>query len=137
MIAGAFMAAPQFIHPVLTFKSDASLIHAALEMVSAFGLMEQGRRMAHGALAGECQVMRVRKNEYDIIILPDTVFDMEQHEASVEKHYVRLQKQHRDAKVDKRSQNGDNGVQTCRYSLSSPHWPSAEINHCGARRGVK
>lgn len=96
VVSGYLGLVPEFIHPMLTFKSDDLLVQAALQMVSALGLIEQGNRMAHGALAGECDVLRVNERFYDVV-LPDLMFNMEQHEAQVEKHYTRLYRAHLDA----------------------------------------
>lgn len=91
LIAGILSTIPQFRYPVITFKSDQPLIRGALEMVSALGFIEQGRRFAHAALAGECEISRLNERQYDVV-LPDLVFNMEQHEADVEHHYLRIDK---------------------------------------------
>ena len=89
LVAGILVAIPRFRYPTITFKSDRILIERALEMVSALGLVEQGRRFAQGALAGECKISRRSERQYDVI-MPDLISNMEQHEANVEHHYLRL-----------------------------------------------
>jgi len=82
VVAGILASVQKFTYPVATFKSDKPLIVGAYKAISAFGFVEQGRRMAHGALAGECRIERYNNRQYDFV-LPDTIFNMEQHEASV------------------------------------------------------
>ena len=91
LIVGILVTIPRFRYPVITFKSDQPLIRGALEMVSALGFIEQGRRFAQAALAGECEISRLNERQYDVV-LPDLVFNMEQHEADVEHHYLRIDK---------------------------------------------
>ena len=92
LIAGILVAIPRFRYPVITFKSDQLLIRGALDMVSALGFVEQGRRFAQSALAGECEISRVNERQYDVV-MPDLIFNMEQHEADVEHHYLRIRTQ--------------------------------------------
>ena len=89
LIAGTLETIPRFRYPVITFKSDEILIRGALDMVAALGAIEHGRRFAQAALAGECQIRRSSERQYDIV-MPDPVFDMEQHEAEVEHHWLRF-----------------------------------------------
>lgn len=101
LISAVLSTVPRFRYPVVTFRSDSRLISGTLDMVAAFGLIEQGRRFAQAALAGECEVIRFSERQYDVV-LPDVVFNMEQHEASVENHYVRIQTQHTEDALEKR-----------------------------------
>ena len=89
LIAGTLETIPRFRYPVITFKSDQLLIRGALEMVVALGAIEHGRRFAQAALAGECEIHRSNERQYDVV-MPDLVFNMEQHEAEVEHHYLRF-----------------------------------------------
>ena len=100
LIAGILVAIPRFRYPVITFKSDQTLIQGALEMVSALGFVEQGRRFAQGALAGECEISRPSEHQYDVI-MPDLIFNMEQHEANVEHHYLRIRHEAINATIHK------------------------------------
>jgi len=68
-------------------------------MVCALGFIEHGRRFAQAALAGECEISRLSERQYDVI-LPDLIFNMEQHEASVENHYTRIQRQQLDKAIE-------------------------------------
>lgn len=95
LIAGVLSAVPSFIFPVVTFSSDKTMILAALDLVAGYGFVEQGRRLAHAALAGECEIERFSERQYDIV-MPDTVYNMEQHEAQVERHYIRLHREQTD-----------------------------------------
>ena len=100
LIAGILVAILRFRYPVITFKSDQTLIQGALEMVSALGFVEQGRRFAQGALAGECEISRPSEHQYDVI-MPDLIFNMEQHEANVEHHYLRIRHEAINATIHK------------------------------------
>lgn len=99
LIAGVLSGVPQFRYTTVTFRSDRALILGALEMVAALGFIEEGRRMAQAALAGECEIRRINERQYDVV-LPDPVLDMEQHEASVEHHYIRQQRQYIDKAIE-------------------------------------
>lgn len=101
LIAGVFAAIPRFRYPVITFKSDKALILGALEATTALGFIEQGRRLGHAALAGECEICRFNERQYDVV-MPDVVFNMEQHEASVEHHYIRLQRQQVESVIEEK-----------------------------------
>ena len=96
LITAVLSAVPTFIYPTVTFKSDESLILAALDLVGGYGLIEQGRRFAHAAMAGECEIVRSSERQYDIV-MPDKVYNMEQHEAQVEQHYTRLHREQTEA----------------------------------------
>jgi hypothetical protein len=98
LIAGVLTAVPVFRYPVLTFQSDDTLILGALKMVAAYGFIEQGRRFGQSALAGDCDIRRVSDGLYEVV-MPDTVYNMEQHEAHVEQHYTRLHREKVDAMV--------------------------------------
>lgn len=98
LIAAVLSAVPSFIYPVVTFRSDETLILAALDLVGGYGFIEQGRRLAHGAMAGECGIVRFAERQYDVV-MPDMIYNMEQHEAQVERHYTRLHREHTDAMV--------------------------------------
>jgi hypothetical protein len=98
LVTAVLSAHASFIHPTVTFRSDQSLILAALDVVSAFGMIEQGRRFAHAAMAGECEIVRFSERQYDIV-MPETVYNMEQHEAEVKSHYTRLHQEDTDAMV--------------------------------------
>lgn len=100
LIAGILLAIPRFTYPFITFQSDQTLIQGTLEMVSALGFVEQGRRFAQGALAGECEISRPSEHQYDVI-LPDLNFNMEQHEADVEHHYLRIRREAINATIHK------------------------------------
>lgn len=89
LIVGIFAEIPRFKYPVITFKSSQLQIRGALEMVFALGCVEQGRRFAQGALAGECEIRRSGERQYDVV-MPNPNFKMEQHEANVEYHYRRI-----------------------------------------------
>ena len=91
LIAGVLETIPRFRYPAITFKSDELLIRGALGMVSSLGFIEQGRRFARAALAGECEIRRSAEHRYDVV-MPNLVFNMEQHEADVEHHYLRFRK---------------------------------------------
>ena len=91
LIAGVLETIPRFRFPAITFKSDELLIRGALGMVSSLGFIEQGRRFARAALAGECEIRRSAERRYDVV-MPNLVFNMEQHEADVEHHYLRFRK---------------------------------------------
>lgn len=85
VIAGILHGVPKFIAPVVTFKSDDSQIRDAFEFVAGCGFIEQGRRLVHAALAGECEIVRFDDRQYDIV-MPDIVRNMERHESVVERH---------------------------------------------------
>ena len=89
LIAGILASIPRFRYPVITFQSDQLLIRGALDMVSALGFVEQGRRFAQAALAGECEISRSNERQYEVV-MPDFIFNMEQHEADVEHRYLRI-----------------------------------------------
>jgi hypothetical protein len=91
VISAVLGSIPCFKHPVVTFRSDNLLIVGALDQVASFGFVEEGKRLAQAALAGECKISKVSEQQFDVV-LPDIVFNMEQHEASVENHYIRHQK---------------------------------------------
>lgn len=74
------------------------MIFGALEAIAAFGMIEQGRRLAHGVMADECEICRIDNRSYDII-LPDIMTNFEQHESLVERHYTRIQAEKSDKSV--------------------------------------
>lgn len=96
LISAVLKSVARFKYPVVTFRSDKALILGALDQVAAFGFVEEGKRLGQAALAEECQVLQVSERQFDVVT-PDIVFNMEQHEASVENHYARLQRE----RVDK------------------------------------
>ncbi|TGR23328.1 MULTISPECIES: hypothetical protein [unclassified Mesorhizobium] len=98
VITAVLSAVPCFIYPVVTFRSDETLILAALDLVGGYGFIEQGRRLAHAAMAGECGIERFSERQYDIV-MPNTVYNMEQHEAHVERHYMRQHRKRTDVMV--------------------------------------
>lgn len=89
LISRILSAVPAFKYPVVTFQSDRVLILAALDIMAGFGFVEQGRRLAHAALSGECEIKRSDEKTFDIVV-PDFMFNMEHHEAQVEHHYNNL-----------------------------------------------
>lgn len=98
LISGVLSAVPAFEYPVVTFKSSETMILGALDLVAGYGMIEQGRRLAHAAMAGECEIVGFSDRQYDIV-MPDTVYNMEQHEAQVERHYERLHRERTDGMV--------------------------------------
>jgi hypothetical protein len=98
LITGVLSAVPAFEYPVVTFKSDEVMILGALDLVAGYGMIEQGRRLAHAAMADECEIVRFSDRQYDVV-MPDTVYNMEQHEAQVEQHYKRLHRERTDGIV--------------------------------------
>ena len=95
-ISRVLSGVPNFKYPVITFKSDQALIKKVLEVVTAFGFIEHGQRLGHAAMADECIICQVSDWEYDIV-MPDVNFNFEQHEASVEYHYIRIQQERIDS----------------------------------------
>jgi hypothetical protein len=98
LISGVLSGIERFKYPMVTFRSEPLMIRGALEAIAAFGFIEQGRRFAHAALAGECEIHQINERQYEII-LPDVVINMEQHEAEVEHHYARLQRERIDVAI--------------------------------------
>jgi hypothetical protein len=96
VIAGVLHGVPKFVAPVVTFKSDDSQIRDAFEFVAGCGFIEQGRRLVHAAMAGECEIVRFDDRQYDIV-MPDMVRNMEHHESVVERHYKSLFRAQSDA----------------------------------------
>lgn len=92
LVASVLRAVPKFRYPTLTFQSDRALIHAALDQTAAFGFVEEGKRLGQAALAGECEIAVAGDRVFDVV-LPATVFNMEQHEALVEEHYARTSRE--------------------------------------------
>lgn len=89
IIAGALAGIAKFKYPVVTFQSDRRLIMAALEILGGLGFVEHGRRFAHAAMAGECEIVRTSETEFDVI-LPDQLLDLESIEGDVSNHYKSL-----------------------------------------------
>ncbi len=87
-----------FQYPVITFKSNKALIEAAYQTVTAFGFIEHGRRLAHGAMAGECSIHKISDRNYDVV-MPDVVSYFEQHEASIVHHYAKIRQEHVDSVI--------------------------------------
>jgi hypothetical protein len=86
LIAGILGQIPRLTYPIVTFRSPEILVLGALDQVMALGCIEQGRRLAHAALAGECEIRQVDARTFEAV-LPNPTFNMEQHEDSVERHY--------------------------------------------------
>jgi len=77
---------PAFAYPEATFQSNKELILAALDATAGLGFIENGRRLAHAALAGECEVKALGEDEFEVL-LPKTMFALEEHEQIIEQHY--------------------------------------------------
>ncbi len=98
LISAVLSAVPSFNYPTVTFRSDEPLILAALGFVGGYGFIEQGRRLGQAVMAGECEIVRFSERQYDIV-MPDTIYNMEQHEAQVEQHYTRQHREQTEAIV--------------------------------------
>jgi hypothetical protein len=79
---------PQYLAPVVTFKSDEKLILKTLEQVARFGMIQHGRRMAYASLSGDCDLVKVSESSYDFL-LPHVLFNYEDHEEQIYHHYRR------------------------------------------------
>jgi hypothetical protein len=86
LIAEIFSRIPAFRYPVFTFQSRKELILAALDATAGLGFIENGRRLAHAALAGECEIRTLENDSFEIL-LPKTMFALEHHELIIEQHY--------------------------------------------------
>ncbi|MBD3769696.1 MAG: hypothetical protein IE925_06060 [Rhodobacterales bacterium] len=95
LVAGALGRTKRFDFPVVLFRTAPRLVIATLELVSAFGFVEHGRRMALAAMAGECNLYQQSDDQFEFV-LADDMLNMEHHESSVAGHYTL---QHR-ARVD-------------------------------------
>lgn len=72
----------QFEVPTATFRSSKTLILSALNMLSRFGIVEHGKRMAYAAMAGECELIKVEEDLYEFQ-LPAEMYNFEELEAEV------------------------------------------------------
>tara|TARA_E500000318_G_scaffold109198_1_gene121650 strand:- start:126 stop:1841 length:1716 start_codon:yes stop_codon:yes gene_type:complete len=98
LIAGILSSIPSFQYPEVTFKSDRKMIVGALSLVSAYGFIEQGRRLAHASFAGECEIHQSNESAFDVV-MPKAIYNMEQHEAEVEHHYTRISRENSNAMI--------------------------------------
>jgi hypothetical protein len=99
LIQRTFASIPCFKVPVATFRSDRSLILAALSMVARFGFVEHGKRMAYAVMAGECELLK-RSDSLFEFRLPETLFNYEATESNVENFHRQQRRSRRDALIN-------------------------------------
>lgn len=75
-----------FRYPTITFRSDEALRRDVFSLITRYGVIEHGRRFAYAAKAGECSIERQDARIFNVI-LPKEIYHMEDHEASVLRHY--------------------------------------------------
>lgn len=87
LIRNAFVSCKSYLVPTLTFRSDESLIKGSFERLARLGMIQHGRRMCFGAIAGECEIFKVNDTLYEFY-LPKELFNYEGHEGEVQRHYA-------------------------------------------------
>ena len=91
LVSAALSAVTEFRAPIISFRSNEDLVLRARILLRAYGVIEQGRRLAHAVMAGELEIQRSGDSQYDIIF-PETVYDMEQHEKKIARHYASIRR---------------------------------------------
>jgi hypothetical protein len=99
LVQKTFASIPSFRVPVATFRSDRSLILAALNMVARFGFVEHGKRMAHAAMAGECELVKISNSLFEFR-LPEILFNYEATESNIENFHRQQRRTRRDALIN-------------------------------------
>lgn len=87
LIQQALDARPSFDVPTLTFQRHKEMAREALEMVSALGIVQHGRRVAQTVALGMGRIERVQEKHFRIT-LPSEVPDYDYHERAVLQHYI-------------------------------------------------
>lgn len=100
LIQKTFENVSQFEIPTATFTSRKTLTLAALSMVARFGFVEHGKRMAHAAMAGECELVKLQEDLYEFR-LPAEMYNYEAHEAYVEQYHIAHDKHKTDMLIKK------------------------------------
>jgi len=65
---------------------------SALEIASALGMIQHGRRVAQTAMTGFCEIIKIRENDFHIT-LPDLLADPEYYERDLSRHYAEAHKE--------------------------------------------
>lgn len=77
---------PSFDVPTVMFRRNQNITSKALRLVAGIAFVEHGRRVAHAATTGECEVELTVDGTYRFT-LPDSLPDGEYYERSVREHY--------------------------------------------------
>ena len=86
IVTDALSAIPAFRHPITPVRSDRDLTLVVREMMKIYGIVEQGHRLAHSTMSGECEIQRFDDYQYDFV-MPDVIYNMGQREDLIEQHY--------------------------------------------------
>ena len=87
----ALEARSSFDASAFMYLRDKENATAALEVTSALGMIQHGRRVAQTAMTGFCSIIKIRENDFRIT-LPDLLPDPEYYERDLSKHYADLHK---------------------------------------------
>jgi hypothetical protein len=87
LIHQALDARSSFDVPTLTFQRQKEMTLAVLEMVSALGIIQHGRRVAQTVALGIGRIERAGEKHF-VITLPSQVPDYDHHERAVLDHYI-------------------------------------------------
>lgn len=83
----ALDARPSFDVPVVLFQRTRRYTIPALEICSALGMIEHGRRVGQTTMSGVGTIQRVGEREF-VVTLPPATYDDEYYERAVADHYL-------------------------------------------------
>ena len=86
-----FEAVDEFAFPVVQFKRRGDISRSALELLSAIGMIEHGRRVAHSAKTGFCKIRQSGDRKFHFL-LPEKLIDAGYHEKSLLNYYISEEK---------------------------------------------
>lgn len=88
----ALEARSSFDAPAFMYVRDKENATAALEIATALGMIQHGRRIAQTAMTGFVDIIKIRENDFQIT-LPDLLPDPEYYERDLSRHYSELHKE--------------------------------------------
>jgi hypothetical protein len=87
LIQIALDARDSFDVPVVMFRRRPEITLPTLKIVSAFGVIDHGRRVAQTVAQNLAHIEQIAENEY-VITLPERIIDDEYYDKSVAQHYT-------------------------------------------------